>query len=239
MRITRGAKIEKESKLGPLAMIIGTLATILIVVMTVARASFPVYLYHVVVILLFAAIFALLIYGFSASQIYDFIKKKRETKKYNALATKYFDEFKDFTEQFGELLDQTKEDNIPDALKELWNNEAFRCVSFLSTADFYNLFKCYKERLKRFGRTKEDFALLVNEFGSILEMYNEHCVCKPVKEIRRIGREKVDEDTKDNYKKQKGAYERFLRNYIAFGKKLNKESGERIFREYFEMPGEL
>jgi hypothetical protein len=70
-------------------------------------------------------------------------------------------------------------------------------------------------------------------------LYNEHCVYKPVREIRAIGREKVDEETKDNYKKQKGAYELFLRNYMDFGKKLNNEFGERIFRDYFEMPGEL
>ena len=90
---------------------------------------------------------------------------------------------------------------------------------------------CYsKERLKRFDKTKEDFSLLVNEFDLILDMYNEHCVCKPVREIRAIGREKVDEETKDNYKKQKGAYELFLRNYMDFGKKLNKEFLEIILK---------
>lgn len=70
-------------------------------------------------------------------------------------------------------------------------------------------------------------------------MYNKFCVFKPVNEIRRIGRDKVKEDTKENYKKYKGAYELFIRNYTDFGKKLNKEFGERIFREYFETPREL
>jgi hypothetical protein len=233
-----GVKVEKESKLGPLAGIIGALAGILIIIVA-AHASFPIYLYYGAVISLLVAIFSLLIFGFLAHPLYNFIKKRSEIRKHNALARKYFDEFAHFTDRFSEFLDQTKKDNIPDALKKLWNNEAFRCVSFLSTADFYNLFKCYKERLKRFGRTKEDFALLVNEFGTILNMYNEFCVCKPVKEIRAIGREKVDEDTKDNYKNQKGGYELFLRNYTDFGKKLKKEFGERIFRDYFEMPEEL
>lgn len=239
MRITRGAKIEKESKLGPLAAIIGTLATILIVAMTVARVTFPVYLYYVVVILLFVAIFSLLFYGFLAHPICDFIKNKWKIKKHNALARKYFNDFTHFTERFGEFLDRGRSDNIPYILRDLLGNQAFRCVSYLSTGDFYNLFNCYKERLKRFDRTKEDFSHLVNEFDTILDMYNEHCVCKPVREIRAIGREKVDEDTKDNYKNQKGGYELFLRNYTNFGKKLNKEFGEGIFREYFEMPGEL
>lgn len=232
-----GIKIEKESKLGPIAAIIVTLGGIFITIVTL-HASFPVP-YYVAANLLLLAIFSLLFYGFLAHPVYNFIKKRGEIRKHNALARKYFDEFAHFTDRFGEFLDQTKDENIPDALKELWNNEAFRCVSFLSTADFYNLFKCYKERLKRFGRTKEDFALLVNEFGTILNMYNEFCVCKPVKEIRAIGREKVEERTKEDYRKQKGAYERFIWDYIGFVKKLNKEFGERIFRDYFELPEEL
>ena len=233
-----GVKVEKESKLVPLAVIIGALAGLLISIVA-ARASFPVYLYYVAVTFLFVAIFSLLFYGFLAHPIYDFIKKKWKIKKHNALARKYFNDFTHYTERFGEFLDQGRSDNIPYVLRDLLGNQAFRCVSYLSTGDFYNLFNCYKERLKRFDKTKEDFSRLVNEFDSILDMYNEHCVYKPVREIRAIGREKVDEETKDNYKKQKGAYELFLRNYMDFGKKLNKEFGERSFRDYFEMPGEL
>lgn len=233
MRITRGAKIEKESKSCPSPAIIGALAVVLITSVTL-RTSFPVP-YYVAAILLLLAIFSLHIYG----PIYDFFKKKEGIRKHNALARKHFDEFTHFTERFGEFLDQGRSDNIPYVLRDLLGNQAFRCVSYLSTGDFYNLFNCYKERLKRFDKTKEDFSLLVNEFDLILDMYNEHCVYKPVREIRAIGREKVDEETKDNYKKQKGAYELFLRNYMDFGKKLNNEFGERIFRDYFEMPGEL
>ncbi len=235
--------IEKESKLGPLAAIIGTLATILIVVMTVARASFPVYLYYVVVILLFVAIFSLLFYGFLAHPIYDFIKKKWKIKKHNALARKYFNEFEHFTERFGELLWQSTTVNIPHALRDSQSSQKFRQVFYPSTHDFYNHFRdlldCFKERLKRFDRTKEDFILLVNEFDTILNMYNEFCLCKPIKEIRGIGRDKVKESFKEDYKKFKGAYERFIGDYTDFEKKLNKEFGKIIFREHFEMPEEL
>ena len=87
-----------------------------------------------------------------------------------------------------------------------------------------------KKDLSVLTKPKKTFSLLVNEFDLILDMYNEHCVCKPVREIRAIGQEKVDEETKDNYKKQKGAYELFLRNYMDFGKKLNKEFLEIILK---------
>jgi len=237
--VKKEKEIEKESKLVPLAAIIGTLATILIVVMTVARASFPVYLYYGVVISLFVAIFALLIFGFLAHPIYGFFKKRREVRKHNALARKYFDEFTHFTERFGEFLDQGRSDNIPYALRDLKSTQEFKQVFYLSTNDFYNLFNCYKKRLERFNRTKEDFSLLVNEFDSVLDIYNSHCICEPVREIRLIGRDKVKERIKEDYKKQKGVYERFIGNYTDFGKKLNKEFGERIFRDHFEIPEEL
>ena len=136
-------------------------------------------------------------------------------------------------------MDQGRSDNIPYVLRDLKSSQVFRGVSYLTTGNFYNLFNCYKERLKRFDRTKEDFSLLVNEFDSILDIYNVHCICNPVREIRIIGRDKADERVKEEYKKQKGAYERFIGNYTDFGKTLNKEFGERIFREYFEMPEEL
>jgi hypothetical protein len=238
-----GAKIEKESKLGPLAAIIGALATILIVVMTVARASFPVYFYYAAVILLLVAIFSLLIYGFLAHPVYNFIKKQKEIRKHNALARKYFDEFEHFTERFGELLWQSRTVNIPYALRDSQSSQEFRQVFYPSTDDFYNHFRnlldCFKERLKRFDRTKEYFILLVNEFDTILNMYNEFCLCKPVKEIRGIGRDKVKGGFKEDYKKFKGAYEQFIGNYIGFEKELNREFCKIIFREYFEMPEEL
>jgi hypothetical protein len=240
MRIihTGGVKIEKESKLVPLATIIGALAGILIIIVA-AHASFPVYLYYTAVISLLLAVFSLLIHGFLAPPIYNFIKKKRGIRKHNALARKYFDEFTHFTERFSEFLDQGRSDNIPYALRDLKSTQEFKQVFYLSTNDFYNLFNCYKKRLERFNRTKEDFSLLVNEFDSVLDLYNSHCICEPVREIRLIGRDKVNERIKEDYKKQKGAYERFIGNYTDFGKKLNKEFGEGFFRDYFEMPEEL
>jgi hypothetical protein len=237
-----GAKIEKESKLGPLAAIIGALAAILITIVA-ARASFPVYLYYTAVISLLLAIFSLLIYGFLAHPIYDFFKKRKEKRRHNALAKKYFDKFKRFTERFGELLFKSTTVNIPYALQDSQSSQDFRPIFYPSTPDFYEHFRdfldYYKERLKRFDRTKEDFTLLVKEFDTILNMYNEFWLCKPVKEIRGIGRDKVKESFKEDYKKFRGAYERFIGDYIDFEKELNREFGTIIFREYFEMPEEL
>ena len=159
--------------------------------------------------------------------------------RHNALARKYFGEFTYFTERFGDLLNQSRNDNIPYVLRDLRGSREFRQTFYLSTNDFFNLFNCYKGRIKRFDRTKEDFLLLVDEFDSILSLYNDYCICKPVSEIREIGRDKVGERMKDDYKKQKVAYERFIGNYTDFGKKLNNEFGERMFIDYFKTPEDL
>jgi hypothetical protein len=238
-----GVKIEKESKLGSIATIIAALVVVLITVVA-ARASFPVYLYYGVVISLLVAIFALLIYGFLAHPIYIFLKRRREIRKHNVLARKYFGEFTHFTERFGEFLEQKGRDgknDIPSILHYLHNNEAFITLRDLSLPPSAcgHLFNCYKERLKRFDRTMADFSLLVGEFESILELYNNHCICNQVAEIRRIGLDKVSEGIKEEYRTNKGLYERFIGGYTDFGKKLNKEFGERISGEYFEMPKEL
>lgn len=235
---TGGAKIEKESKLGLIVVIIVSLVSLLIIIIS-NHASFPVYLYYVAVISLLIAIFCLLIYGFLAHPT-NFIKKRIETRRLNTLAKKHFNAFKGFTDRFGELVDSTRRDNIPGALKKVLNSsQEFRNISFLSPEDLGNLFNYFKGRLKRFDGTKEDFSLIVKEFGAILDMYNKFCVFKPVNEIRIIGRAKVEADTKENYKKFKGAYERFIGNYTDFGEMLNNEFGEKIYTDYFEMPGEL
>lgn len=184
--------------------------------------------------------FLILIFGLLKPPFSAFIKKRRETRRVNALAKEHFKDFKNFTDRFGELLDQSRSDTITYALGELINrSQEFRNISFLSPQDLYNLFRYFKERLKRFDRTKEDFTLLVEDFGTILDLYNKLCVCKPVEEIRKLGRDKVDEPTKEEYTRRKGEYGRFIGNYIDFGKKLNDVFGERIFRDYFELPKDL
>ena len=244
MGITSGAKIEKESKLGTLAAAIVALATIFGTIVT-ARSYFPVYLYYVIIVVIFLLVIvsSLLTYRLLGPPIHDFIKKRREIRTHKALAIKYFDKFELLTEMFSGLLWQSKTVNIPDALRDSQSSQEFRQVFYLSADVIFNHFRdlldCFKERRKRFDRTKEDFILLVNEFDIILNMYNEFYLCKPVKEIRGIGRDKFKESFKEDYKKFKGAYERFIGNYTYFEKELNKEFGKMIFREYFEMPGEL
>jgi len=231
---------KKESKLVPLAVIIAALAGLLISIFA-ARASLPVFLYYIAVILLLLAIFLLLFYGFLGEPIYNFIKKRRKIRKHNALARKYFNKFKHFTETFGEFVNPNRSD-ITEVLKNLQSDHPeFRELLFLPKGDVHSLFKTFQQRLKRFDGTYEDFSLLVEEFDIILDIYNKHCIRDPIQKIRRVDRNRISDHFKEEYRRHKGAYERFIGNYTDFGKEVNKEFGERIriFREVFDMPEEL
>ena len=232
-------KSKNGSRLGAIAALIGALAAITISIIA-TRSFFPPIIFCTIVILLVVTIISIIAYGFLAYPISNFIKGKRKIRKHNALARKYFDKFKDFTDRFGEFVETSRTDGIPHALSELRNRfQEFRNMSFLSTHNIHNLFYHFKERLKRFNGTKDDFLLLAEEFDTIFDMYNELCICKPVEEVRRIGQEKVDSSIKEDYRKYKGIYDRFLLDYTEFGKKLNKKFGEHIFRACFETPKEL
>lgn len=230
----------KKESLVPIAVIIAALAGLLISIFA-ARASLPVFLYYIAVILLLLAIFALLFYGFLGEPIYNFIKKRREIRKHTALARKYFNKFKHFTETFGEFVDPNRSD-ITKVLKDLQSDHVeLRELLFLPKDDIHSLFKTFQQRLKRFDRTYEDFLLLVEEFDIILDIYNKRCIRDPIQKIRRIDRNRISDRFKEDYRRHKGAYERFIGNYTDFGKEVNKEFGERIriFREAFDMPEEL
>ncbi|UZE92075.1 MAG: hypothetical protein IB616_05005 [Methanosarcinales archaeon] len=232
-------KSKNGIKLGQIVTIISALSVITISIIA-THASFPPDIFHTLVVLLVTIIIIFIVYGFLAHPISNFIKRKRKVRKHNALARKYFDEFKDFTNRFGEFVESNRCDNIPYALRDLSSSPEFRNISFLSTQDIHNLFYNFEKRLKRFDGTKEDFSLLANEFDTLMDMYNEFCIRKPVEEIRRIGQDKVNERIKRDYRKHKGTYERFVEDYIGFGKKVNRGFGrERIVRTHFETPGEL
>ncbi len=230
-------KSKYEIKLSIVATVLGILASIFVIIWAMVSVYdyLPAWLVYFVPIFIIGTILWILY-----DSISDFVKKKMIIRKRNILARKYFDDFEDLTDKFDEFLDPITHDNILRTLHNLSGSHEFRNISFLSTQGIHHLFDNFKERLKRFDGTKEDFSLLAREFDEILGTYNEFCICKPVDEIRRIGREKVEEPIKEEYRRQKETYGRFIGEYIKFGEKVNKKFGElRIFRTYFETPGEL
>jgi len=77
-------------------------------------------------------------------------------------------------------------------------------------------------------------------FDDIVRIYNDFSVCKPVEEIRMIGREKVPEKIRENYQDHRAVYVRFLQEYQDFVKKMNKLFQQDFLRvPYYETPKEL
>ena len=123
----------------------------------------------------------------------------------------------------------------------------FNNIKFTNPHIIRDLFGSFKPLINRFDDTKKDFSIIVKLFEEILDAYNELCICKPVEEIKDIKAIQKQQGTiieipefkKDEYSKNKDSYTHFLRNYEEFAKKANRKFGEKICREYYEMPKDL
>ena len=161
-------------------------------------------------------------------------------RKHNAMARYFFVDFKKFIDQLDVWLTPGRSDNIQSAIKRLSDLPDFKDkIPQLPVFPLHDLFYFFKERVKRFDGSKEDFSLLIHEFEKILRIYYDTCIKEPVEIIRRIGGEKMPKHVREEYKKYKGDYDHFVRDYIGFGKIVNDQFGENICDVYIEMPWEL
>lgn len=227
-----------DIKLDRTAKILGISASIFVVIGVIINfySYFPTWLIYIVVIFILGA----LLYLFYDS-LHIFIKNKIIKRRCDQFARKYFNEFKDFVDKFAKFMDPN--DNIPCVLKELPAHvDTLRNrLPLLPTDKLYTLFYHFQKRLGQFDRTKEDFILLANEFDAIVNFYNELYINKPIQTVKEIGyeKEKLPNNVKENFKEYRENYVFFLRQYIDFGKRVNKQFEKEIFRGYFEIPKEI
>lgn len=83
---------------------------------------------------------------------------------------------------------------------------------------------------------KEEYR---KHFECLLNSYNRLHICKAVEQIRNILRQRVaeiPEDIKEEYRQHKVAYDKFILEYMDFAKGINKDFGEKVAREWFDMP---
>ncbi len=231
------------------AGLIGILASIFIIIGVIVNVYTYLPEWLIWSVFIFIAIVILWLLSHPVS---NFIKNKGEIRELNVLARKYFGELKTLLERFDEFI-SNRNDNIPHVLQDLSRSvttkvvdgpdkREFEKISILRVEPFYDLFINLQKRFEFFNGTKGDFLLLAQEFDTILNIYNRFHICKPVEEIRKIGRKKVPEEIKENYNKYKRKYERFIEDYTNFAKKINNKFGfgeRNIITAYLEMPKEL
>lgn len=229
-----------EVKLDKTTKILGILASILVVIGVIINvySYLPTWLIYVVVIFIFSVVLYLLY-----DSLHIFIKNKITKQRYDKFARKYFNEFKDFVDKFAVFMDQGRSNNIPCVLKELPAHvDTLRNrLPLLPIDKLYSIFYHFQKRLGQFDGTKKDLILLANEFDAIVNFYNELYVNKPIQTVKEVGyeKEKLPNNVKENFNEYRENYVFFLRQYMDFGKIVNKQFEEKIFREYFEIPKEI
>ena len=155
----------------------------------------------------------------------------KECKKEEEVSKEHFDKFKAITLSFEDLFNTNK-----NPLVKLFNELYAKTPELLSynnrLKDYisrsYN--NCIK-RLKKFGGTKECFELLVNEFENVFFAYEDLFV-KPIE--KRKDEIAMDKNLKRKFNEFADEYGAMRRQYIDYGKEMNKMYGTNIIRTDFD-----
>jgi len=221
------------------ASMVGALVTLLIVIIA-SRTIFPSIMFESIVVALMVLIIIVNGYGIFGEQIKASFRNIKKTRNETALSKKYFKRFSKFVDKLEELIEPRQCDNIPHTLSVIQSSESvFGDILFLSVDDFRDLFVVLRNVITELPRNRETFLLFLKWFGGLLNVYNRLCVCRPIERIRNIIRQKtgkIPENIKEEYRQNKVAYDKFILEYRDFAKEINKNFGEGVAREWFEMP---
>jgi len=232
----------RDKRIVAIATIIGALTAILIS-MIAARDYFAPTFVNVVVIVLLVMIVIVNGYGIFGDKIIRCVKKVVKERRENKLANNRFNEFDRFMDKFGEFVEPRRCDNIVYTLTQIKNKEAvFSDILLLSAEYFNDIFIVLREAFQKSRRNKESLLLLIKCFEVLLNAYNKLYICEPVEQIRSIQKESkndITKERKEEYRKHKAIYDKFVIEYMDFAKVINKTFNERVARVYFERPKEL
>lgn len=167
--------------------------------------------------------------------VVGFFKRPKQARKQQGLVDEYFKAFNKLVDRFEELIKENHCDTIPYILKDLQNNPKYPNI-LPWPQDFRSAFDVFYEAKGKLSITKENFLLLIKWFESIVNICNEHLICKPVERIRTRGRDEIPEHVRENYEKCKTIYDRFMYDYMDFAKDMNKQFAEKVARDYFQVP---
>jgi len=224
----------KDKKTLTMVSIIGALVGLLIIIIA-AHSLFPTIMFHSIVVVLIALIVVVNGYEVFGQSIIEFVKKKRMAKKHRILTKKYSENFNKIVDRFVELIKEDHSNTILYILNKLRSNTKYAAI-LPSNQGFRRAFDVFYESMGKLSRTKENFLILVRWFESIVNLCNEHLICRPVERIRTIGREGIPEQVREDYERCKAIYDRFMDDYMEFAKDMNKQFAENVARDYFQVP---
>jgi len=219
-----------------------TTISVIVAVISLWSARMPAEVFYPLAIVLLICTLAFLI-TVSYGPISRLFRARRVSRLQDQIAKGHRGQFMEFLDKFIELSDQTKFMSVSSDLTELHDRSGiqdFQRLFILSTHYTQELLVHFRQMLNNVFWSKEAFVTAAETFDDIVRIYNNFSVCKPVEEIRTIGREKVPEKIRENYQDHRAVYVRFLQEYQDFVKKMNKLFQQDFLRvPYYETPKEL
>jgi len=237
---------DKGSKLTHIVGIVASLAVVIGLIFNYIDCLSGWVQYAVLLALILANIFIIYILFYETISIR--FNQMRLNRKHNKVARKYILDLKILVDKFQMIIENS--DNITsvfDRLRSESNLFKYFNLNDPQLNQIKNLLFNINESIKRFDGTGDDFELIIKQFEVIKSIYNELYIKSALMNIRLIKNlnesiptnEAIPKRIKDDYKTQKDAYIEFLKKYIEFGEKVNREYGTQIVRTYLEKFEEL
>ena len=225
----------KDKGIVYMATIIVALIGLLITIIA-AHSLFAPLIFESIVGVLVVLIVTVTVYGVFGQRLIKFNKKRAMAKKHHVLTQEYFKKFKTLVERFRERLYEDHHDTIPFIIRQLENDNPKYVNILPHPQGFKSAVDVCHEAMGRLHLTNGNFLILVGWFESIVNLCNEHLICKPVEKMRILRQEGIREDISEDYERCKAIYDRFLDDYMDFAKDMNNQFGEKVARTYFEVP---
>ena len=225
----------RDKRIVYMASIIIALVGLLITIIS-KNSLFSQLMFRSIVVVFVVLIVTVTVYGIFWQPLIKFVKKKSMAKKHRVLAQEYFKKFDRLVDRSRDLINEDHHDTIPFIIRQLENGNPKYVNILPHPQDFKSAVDTCRWAMGKLHVTKDNFLVLLGWFESVMNLCNELLIRKPIEEIRKIGVDEIREDIIENYERCKAIYDRFLDDYMDFAKDMNNKFGERVARDYFEVP---
>ncbi len=247
--ITDSSTQKKESSsIVPVAAIIGSLSTVLIVIITSARNIFDPYVFNSIVASFSAVIVGLIIYNFVAKPLAPIVAEKRRKTHLEATAERILPELAELMDRFVETASPRYLDGIFQAMQffsvptpqdqqmaMLMGRIGFLTNSYQLVVD-YPISELQRDVL-RSVKVGGKYALLSHfsaDLFQLLRVLEYTFVNSYFEACKTIGVDSVPEKSREAYAKFVVKYNGFVLSYVDFARRANKQLGSKVFIDTFQ-----
>ncbi len=234
-------KKEEEKKKGldikDWVQLVGVMVAILVAGTTLLNLSgkVPFWWFEFSLIFLIVLVFStpVVIFWKSVSKRLD---KLSERRRQNAIAQKYFLEFKNLVEtakRFNSSIKGVLSGLVFQYVKDR-GLDLFMLRDSYNETDIQNLFSYLEKEIDESNRTYHDLYLMMKQFDLILWIYKKYLSIMEIfaHETMTLENKPIAKDVEAPFEKFREQYNYFVKDFSGYCKKLNQELGKTEFPEY-------